>query len=294
MFSFKKGKGSKNDPNAIDASEVLSSPGDVTSDEELETTLSIPDGWNVTDEERYVFAFHNSQAPKLNINQISIYGMEFSKLADGRILTTGLIRSTVTQSIKFGPTTILLLDGDKELIAKKEFDLSKLDSIPPNAARPWKFVFNKEDIVKEVNAQPEEWLLAFEIKQKHVLDLDESWEKSIAEDVKTTLAQIVENAAPLKPGEVNFMGINAQRNENNDLVVTLLIRNGAEKGIALQQLPLGVKDASGEEITRGAFKLDDLTIKANTSKPWTFIFPANSITKEEIDLSRWQVYPIQN
>ncbi|WP_455432180.1 SLAP domain-containing protein [Tigheibacillus jepli] len=89
------------------------------------------------------------------------------------------------------------------------------------------------------------------------------------------------------------MGIAAKVNDNQDLVVTMLIRNGADKNITLQQIPLGVKDATGEEIARGTFKLEDFTIKANTSKPWSFIFPQSMVKKEQLDLSRWQAYPIQ-
>ena len=59
----------------------------------------------------------------------------------------------------------------------------------------------------------------------------------------------------------------------------------------LEQLPLVVEDASGEVIAKGTFKLNQLEIKANTSKPWIFIFPKERLLKEEIDLSKWKVHP---
>ncbi|WP_106496179.1 accessory Sec system S-layer assembly protein [Lentibacillus sp. Marseille-P4043] len=260
----------------------------------VETELSIPESWSVKNEERYVYAFHNNQSPKLKRNQVSIYGIELNKLKNNGYVATALIKNTVQKEIQFNETTILLLGPDNEVVARKEFDLSRVGKIPANGARPWKFNFTPQDIVTKTDLPKSEWKLAFELKKKHQLDLDESWEKSIAEETKANLEKIVANAAPLKPGEVNFMGISAKYNDNNDLAVTILIRNGSRKNMTLEQIPLAFKDASEEIVAKGAFKLEDFVIKANTSKPWTFIFPASLIKKEDIDLSKWQVYPIQN
>lgn len=279
--------------NAVDAKDFLSGDKPETDDDGIETKLSVPDAWNLSQEERYVYAFHNSQSPKLKKNQISIYSMELSEQRNGSLLATGLVRNTVPKNIKFGKTMILLLGTNNEPIAKREFDLGRLGVLPPNTARPWKFVFAKEHMLKEVEILPNSWSLAFEVKRKHQLDLDESWEKSVDDETKKRLEKLVEQAQPLKPGEVNFMGIQAKQTEKGELAVTLLIRNGSEKNVNLQQIPLGVKDASGEEIACGGFKLDNFTVKANTSKPWTFIFPKSLIKRESIDLSKWQVYPLQ-
>ena len=278
-----------------DANEVLETEVEATDQAattELETTLSIPKEWKTSDEERYVYAFHNTQSPKLKINQISIYGMELLHNNKGWA-ATGLIRSTVPKNITFKETTILLLDENEEVLARKSFDLSRLKSIPPNSARPWVFQFTHKDFIKEVEQISDGWTLAFELKRKHQLDLEASWKESITDKTVSSLENVIKNAPELKPGEVNFMGLDAKLMDNGNLNVTILIRNGTDKNINLEQLPLGVKDATQEEVARGGFKLDNFTIKANTSKPWSFIFPKSMIKKDELDLSKWQVYPIQ-
>ena len=112
---------------------------------------------------------------------------------------------------------------------------------------------------------------------------------------KKVLKKIVAEAPALKENEVNLMGVKAEYNNQGDLAVTILIRNGNEdKNITLEQLPLKLIDASETEIVRGVFKLEDLTVKANTSKPWTFIFPKATIKKDHPDFSRWKVIAIQN
>lgn len=295
MFKLPKAR-KKQQHIAVEANEILKTEVDTTkknNSDDFETTLSIPKDWNVSEEERYVYAFHNKQSPNLKINQISIYGMELLQNDKGWV-ATGLIRSTVPKTITFQETTILLLDENEEMLARKSFDLSRLKDIPPNSARPWLFQFNKNDFVKEVEQISDGWTLAFELKQKHRLDLEDSWKKSITDKTISSLEKIVNNAPELKPGEVNFMGLDAKHSENGSLNVTILIRNGTDKNITLEQLPLGVKDASEQEVARGSFKLDNFTIKANTSKPWSFIFPKSMLKKEEqLDLTKWQVYPIQ-
>ena len=87
------------------------------------------------------------------------------------------------------------------------------------------------------------------------------------------------------------MGIQAQIDENGSLHTTLLIRNGSEKNVKFEQLPLIVEDASGDSVAKGAFQFEELEVKANTSKPWTFIFPKELVLKEDMDLSKWKVYP---
>ncbi|MGQ0514496.1 SLAP domain-containing protein [Bacillus sp. D-CC] len=88
--------------------------------------------------------------------------------------------------------------------------------------------------------------------------------------------------------EMNFLGLQAARKENGDLHTTLLIRNGCKDNIQLEQLPLHIEDATGAVVVKGAFTLPNLEIKANTTKPWSFVFPASSILKEDMDLSSWK------
>lgn len=293
MFKFLRGNKiqDENESEEKDASEILNTTGEGS--DEIETTLSIPTDWNMTDEERYVYAFHNSQSPKLKKNQISIYGMELLRPSNNQIIITALIRSSVIKSIQFEDTTIILSGPDNEPIAKKTFNLNKLGSLPTNSARPWEFVFEKKDFLVNMDDPIDNWSIGFEIKPKHRLDLEESWAKAITPATKTALKKIVDEAPTLKPGEVNFMGVNANLKDNGELAVTILIRNGMDKTINLEKIPLGIKDATGEEVARGAFTLDKFQVKANTSKPWSFIFPESMVTQEKIDLSRWQAYLLQ-
>jgi accessory Sec system S-layer assembly protein len=262
--------------------------------DEIKTTLSFHPDWDLSPQEKYVYQFHHQQLPALKPNQISISGMKLIEYNEGFVVVA-FLRSTLPKPIRFEQINLLLLDETGQAIAKKQFDMDSFGELPPMTARPWRFLFSAED--KLVDKIPEEgWKIAFELKQvpqpkEHRLDLAESWENQLSTQQREHLQKLVETLPPLSAGEINFMGLEARLNEKRDLIVTLLIRNGSDKNIQLEQIPLVVEDASGDVVCKGAFHLENFEVKANTSKPWTFIFPSNLLLKEEIDLTKWKVYP---
>ena len=293
FFKQDKNKIAKDgDDHTVDSKELLGESAESTG-KEVKTQLYLPPKAKIGQEEKYYYQFINNELPLLKENQISLSGIEVKKEGD-RVFVKAFVRNSIAKAIHFQePAPLLLLGPDGEVLARQEFDLTTLGELPAESSMPNVFVFEKESVRAREIPQTD-WKLAFELKkpkQPHRLDLAESWEKSLADAGKEKLEQLVNSITPPKPGEVNFMGIQARIDEKGQLHTTLLIRNGSEKNVNLEQLPLVVEDASGDVVAKGGFKLDKLEVKANTSKPWTFIFPKELILKEPIDLSSWKVYP---
>lgn len=265
---------------------------DKQSEQLVKTSLSFHPLMNVSEEEQYYFQFLNNELTPLKKNQISISGIDL-KMDEDKLFVTAFIRNSLSKGIKFEKDVPLLLLGpDGSLLARQTFDFTKLGELPAESSRPWQFTFEKSQLVTE-EIPTVDWKLAFELKQPHRLDLEESWEKALPQQEKESLEKLVNDLTPPKKGEVNFMGIQARKSENGSFHITLLIRNGHEKNISLQQIPLVVEDAAGDVVAKGGFQLNDLEVKANTSKPWTFIFPKEMVQKEAPDLSKWRAYPLQ-
>lgn len=279
--------------HTVDSKELF---GDEAQDtgREVKTKLHFPAGVQVGQEERYYYQFLNNELPLLKENQISLSGIEVNKEEDGRVLVKAFVRNSLPKGITFNePVPLLLMGPEETLLARKTFNLAELGEIPAESSVPWLFVFEKPYVLAEEIPQTD-WKLAFELKKErgpHTLDLEESWEKSLADTDKRKLEELVKKITPPKPGEVNFMGIQARLATDGSLHCTLLIRNGSEKNMQLEQLPLVIEDASGEVVAKGGFVLDHFEVKANTSKPWTFIFPKELLLKDNPDLSRWKAYP---
>jgi accessory Sec system S-layer assembly protein len=295
MLSFLKRKNKKIEKlgadSVVNSNELLGEKDEnVPSDEEMvSTTLSFHPNMQISAEDSYYFQFLHNQLPTLKPNQLALSGVELKQVGELWVVVA-FVRNSLTKGIQLTPTSLSLLGPNGEKLGSKVFDLGELGGLPPKTSRPWQFVFNPSDL--SVETLPKEgWTLAFELTQRHRLDLAESWENHLSQEDKNRLAKHVDSLEPPSVGEVNLAGITGQVNEDGNIVITLFIRNGNHFDIHLEQLPLFIEDASGDVVAKGVFKLHDFTIQANSSKPWTFIFPKEMLTKDVIDLSKWRAYP---
>jgi accessory Sec system S-layer assembly protein len=292
----KKNLNKTGEDTTVSSEELLNETVDQGSEDEVETKLFYSPAYEPAQELKYVYQFLNLELSPLKPNQISLSGVDLKQdEAEGAVIVTAFVRNSLSKAIQLQEMPLLLLGADGEKLARKVFDLSVVGEIPAKSSVPWLFSFGSGDLLVDSELPKTGWKLAFELKtqKKHALDLEESWANSLPEEDKARLHQLVDGMAAPKPGEVNFMGLQAKKSDDGNLHVTMLIRNGSDKNIQLQQLPLEVVDASGEVIAKGGFALNDFEVKANTSKPWTFIFPRSLVKKEEIDLSVWKAYPPQ-
>ncbi len=267
-----------------------------TKEKGIKTILSYHPDWDLSAQEKYVFQYNHQKLPLLQPNQLQVNGINLYEYEDGFVVTA-FLRSSLPQAISFEVIDLVLVDTDNKPLARKSFEMDLFGELPSKACRPWRFLFENEH--KLVEKLPKKgWQLVFELKKKTSdslpLDLEDSWKESLNEEQLAHLENIVKNLPPLKDGEVNFMGLEANILEGKGLATTLLIRNASNRSILIENLPLVFEDASGEIVAQAGFGLNDLEIKSQTCKPWTFVFPESMITKENVDLSNWKTYVPQS
>ncbi|MGN7387179.1 accessory Sec system S-layer assembly protein [Sporosarcina sp. SAFN-015] len=287
---FKKTEKTGSD-STINSEEILEGSAQAKGTDEVETTLSLHPEWALSQEQEYVFRFLANELEPLKPNQISLSGIDIDvEPANGSWLVKSFFRSSLEQSISVGSVELMLLDADGKTLASQEFDLKELGDIPGKSARPWVFVFTKDNIFAE-EPPAENWKLAFNVQSMvpHKLELEQAWEDGLTAEQKEALEKVVENMPKLKPREVNFAGFQVKKQEDGSIAASIFIRNGHSKQINIEKLPLELVDATGEIVARGSFDLAPLSVKANTSKPWTFIYPKEMVQKEEPDFSRWTI-----
>lgn len=290
IFSLFKKDAKTGHDSVIDSTELVGdSPAEAEGAAEVVTSLSISPDWNLAKEQEYVLKFLSNDLQPLKPNQLSLAGIGIEKeISTGDWHVQAFLRSSLDRPITLGKAELLLLDAEKNPVAAQEFDLALLGSLPPQSDRPWIFKFDKENIKAE-DPSALDWSLAFNVHSlvPHSLDLDESWEQALAPEQKAALENAVKSLPALKPREVNIVGFQSKFTENGDLAVSVFIRNGHTRHINLEQAPLEVLDANGQLVSKGSFKLEGFTVKANTTRPWTFIFPQKLILIENPDMSRW-------
>ncbi|MCG7344305.1 accessory Sec system S-layer assembly protein [Sporosarcina sp. ACRSL] len=287
---FKKTEKTGSD-STIDSEEILEGSAQSQGTDEVETTLSLHPQWTLTQEQEYVFRFLANELEPLKPNQISLSGIDIDvEPANGSWLVKSFFRSSLEQSISVGSVELMLLDAEGKTLASQEFDLKELGDIPGKSARPWVFAFTKDNIFAE-EPPAENWKLAFNVQSMvpHKLELEQAWEDGLTAEQKEALEKVVANMPKLKPREVNFAGFQVKKQEDGSIAASIFIRNGHSKQINIEKLPLELVDATGEIVARGSFDLAPLSVKANTSKPWTFIYPKEMVQKENPDFSRWTI-----
>ncbi|WP_242141923.1 MULTISPECIES: accessory Sec system S-layer assembly protein [unclassified Bacillus cereus group] len=288
MLSFLKRAKKKGKDTTVSSNELLGQEEASSPSKNVKPTLYFHPAWGeVAQEQQYIYRFLHKELPQLQENQLSLSGIEVEKQDNGYNVIA-FIRSNVSKPIQFDTFTLLLSNKEGEVCARKTFDFSTLGEIPANVNMPWVFTFEQETLTS-ASLSETDWELAFELKGEHRLDLDPTWETQLPAENKEALQKLVEDLTPPNEGELNFLGIQAQQMDTGDLHTTILIRNGLKQTIQLEQLPLNIIDASQEVIATGTFTLPNLKIQANTTKPWSFTFPASLVTKKSVDLSTWKV-----
>ncbi|HLQ71661.1 MAG TPA: SLAP domain-containing protein [Bacillota bacterium] len=279
----------------------------------MSTVLSILPDQPMSIDSYEFYERHNSESPPLKVNQLSLYEIEFHKRHND-VEIKALVRSTVQKEIRLKNVPVLLIDTNGHPVARYIFDLRELGSLPPSSARPWTFVFPAESFVEGIWPSRQSksmlngrsrtgrrfdmgsWSLAFEKKaepkREHKLDLTNSDGIKPSPTIKRKLERVIETSPPLGRDEVNVMGLSLKEHEDGGLVAILLLRNGTSRDLTFKRIPLEVMDASREVVAKGTFQLENLVVKANTSKPTRFVFPANSILKNDMDLSSWKIYHV--
>jgi SLAP domain-containing protein len=122
----------------------------------------------------------------------------------------------------------------------------------------------------------------------HQLIYEPTWERSMSKQDKEIVERLYQNSLTDIPEEVRFLNLRTGINVHGHLFATVLIQNGTDKDIPLLKLPLRYCDANGV-IAEESFTYQSLTIKAQSSTPWTFLFPKEKIHRTEINLTEWGV-----
>lgn len=256
------------------------------------TELSPSPNISMTAEDYNYYVEQHKHLPKMKKNQLSIFGIDLTKDSKNQMIVKSFIRSSIEKPVHLKTSPIVLLDQAGNVVARVIVDFSDLGTLPPKASRPWTFIFPRETIRLPNINKLSAWSLAFETTAKHKLDLSDMGEKTISEFSKAKLEKLIQQA-PLEKDEFSLMGLSAKQKKSGELTITLLIRNGTGRDLQLKQLPLKLFDAHSKLCAQGTFILEHLTIRANTSKPVTLVYPESSILTKEMDLSRFSIQHVE-
>jgi SLAP domain-containing protein len=204
------------------------------------------------------------------------------------------IRNAFDQKISFGELLLVIQDNNGKNIIKQKIDFTEYGTIPPYSARPFSTVFNKDKNIEYDNAKEYtikfadisafEGIFSFPTEIENIpIDITYEEEKK--------LKKFIEEYGPLKKDEFNILFYEITYNNKNNIILTVILRNGTDKEAKLDKLPVTIVDDEGKIILRKLFlKEGGLTkISPRKSKLLHLEFNPHELTEKKIDISKCKV-----
>ena len=228
--------------------------------------------------------------PSVQEGQVTINDTSVSP-ADGDLLVSFFISNGLSQKVKFDNVPLVLIDSEKQVLARQLFDGDSIGEIAGGTAKACVVRFDESNVYD--GDISEDCQICFDVPTKNsdtIEILYQSLPENLTEDQRQELERVLAELSPMKRGEVNFSPLNAQI--SSDVLTTVIIRNATDKVLRLDQIPLVLYDAHREELTRGLFNTEDLIIEPFKAILWTFNFGPVSHAAV-IDLSSWHISILQ-
>lgn len=221
-------------------------------------------------------------------SEVDIEGVYAFKNKD-KLEVKVFIRNGFSQAINFDVVEIALLDSKDTVLAKQLFNLKKLGDIPTSSARPWKLYFDNENVFSD-KIPLKGWKVAFSnIEAGVYADVDfEGLPENISDESKFVLYKFLNELPKLKESTVGFSKFSMGIEESGNFLITLLIRNGCNKGVNIDKFPVTVRDDNKKVVFSAMF---DFNIRINPYKARlvNLIYKTNLRPEKSVDLTDWNL-----
>ena len=128
--------------------------------------------------------------------------------------------------------------------------------------------------------------LGGEYMSYYQLQLHPVWEEKLPEEEILAYKKLAETQT-INNGITNTV-VRATYKKNGGFSATLLINNGLNQQLALEDVKVTVLDAKSEVIADATFS-PNLHIDAYHSQPWSFVFSKDTVQRYDADLQHWSV-----
>ncbi|WP_434294260.1 SLAP domain-containing protein [Clostridium botulinum] len=222
--------------------------------------------------------------------EINVAGIYAYDLGD-KYEVKAYLRNGIEKEINFEEIPFKIINSKGELLASQTFDLKSMGNIPSYCARPCVLYFDKKNVFVD-KISVDDWKLVFDNSLKAVRNLMvdiENLPEGIDAKSKKVYTDFLEGLSDLKEGEVSFSKFSIGINENGHLLVTIVVRNGCNKGINIEKLPMTIRDEKGNFVVSEVFELKDLKVSPMKAKVCNFAFPLQIKEKAVIPLDSWKI-----
>lgn len=259
----------------------------------IETKLSLPENVDniVSDVQKEILNDEVAQLSPIKENDINISTVYVFENKDD-IEAKVYFRNGLSKKVNFEYVPLVMLNSKDEIIAKKIFNLKEVGNLPPDSARPWKLFFDKSEVNMNKFSR-EDCKVIFDTGLTAVkyapITLDES---SVGEKKYVSMFQdFIKTLPGLEKGSMSISKFKIALQEQAKIMVTLIVRNGCNKLINIEKLPITIKDENGNIVASGVFETNGLKVEPMKARVCNFTFDTNVNMEIEhsVVLDKWNV-----
>lgn len=258
---------------------------------EVNLKLSLHPDWVIRKSEIEVKMLESELAAFSSVQegQVEINGAYLVKWED-KLEVGFYLRNATKETIFFGNTPLKITDKKGNVLAAQAINLSEMGDIGPLCGRPWEINFDKDDAIGEIDNN--DWQIEFDLQQDippYAIVIEDKNPTPLSNEKLSQLFQFLKDLPPVKEGEINISSYEAVQDEEKNLKISIIARNGLNFPIKLARFQMAVTDAKARIVAKAVFNIEDAIIEQNMFLFRTFSYPTKTIFTEDIDLSNWQI-----
>ena len=232
-----------------------------------------------------------AQLPPLEDGQVSINGIYTFDMGD-KIEVNVYLRNGLTNQINFDKVPLVIVNKNGDILAKQTMHMQGFGILPSYSARAHKFYFDKENVFVDTIPM-DDWKIQFEnsVSAINTIKIEfEDMPENMDHDLKNNFIQFLDMLPYIKAGDVNVEVFKTEKRMDNSISIVVLIRNGCDKVINLEKLPILVEDLQGEIVASGIFETQNVNVNPHKAKIYELVITDDNIVNKDYDIDNCKVH----
>lgn len=274
-------KGNFNDDNLEEKSKTAVSGIKLFLNEKDETIMSEVQKKNLIEELNSFLPIKDGE-----IDVKSIYIFDTGDSIEVKVF----FRNATDKTVTFDKIPMVLYNSKNDIIARQVFNLVNIGDIPEHSARPYKLYFDKASFNRDMLSY-DNLYIGFDTNVSVVEYKDFEFEglpENISEENKFTLESFLKSLPKIEGG-VDLQKFSIGLNESGEFLISVILRNGLDKPLSIEKLPVTVLDENKNKVFSAQFTVPDLKINPNKAYFLNLAYKTDVIPDNNMDLSNWEL-----
>ncbi|MGE5702148.1 MAG: SLAP domain-containing protein [Clostridia bacterium] len=259
------------------------------SSKELTLSYTGPWGQNLDEAESELLQLVHDELPSVVRDELGVIPFFTNVLKDGYLVLT-FIRNATNRDVLLNKLPLALVTPDGTVVARKTFDMFQFGPIGDLSSRPSEFLFRWDEFDQIPEEEVPLSLVYIAPKKKGASSEQVQQGSSLTPDEQDKYTKLATAQHPVADGQVDLRVLEIMPGDDGGLKVIVLFRNGLDKRLEFTEVPLSIRDKSGDEVASMHYGMKNLRVDANSIRIWAFYVPQDSLKKAYLDLTELTAY----